>query len=92
MIEEFKATLDKIEWGDKLKEETRKKREHQHIEFVEKLKQEKVFRQEIYAVERIVEAEERKAKRKQDLDYESKKLKEEQDKLLENIALLNKFY
>ena len=60
MIEEFKNTLDQLEFGEKLKEHERAYRMQHHSEFLEKLKEDKMFKQEMYAIQRILEFEDKK--------------------------------
>ena len=56
-----------------------------HNEFLEKLKQDKLCKQEIYAIERIVEFEERKNQRAKDIDFEHQKLLREQEEIMRSI-------
>ncbi len=44
MIEQFKNTLDQIEWKEKLKEGEKIEKERIHIEFIDKLREEKMFK------------------------------------------------
>lgn len=55
LIEEFKLTLEKIEWDEKLKEDEKHKRMKYHAEFINKLNNDKIFKQEMYAAERLME-------------------------------------
>ncbi len=52
------------------------------------MRQDKLFKQEMYAIERIVEFEERKNQRTKDMDFEHAKLIEQQNQLMKNIELL----
>ena len=49
------------------------------------MKQDKLCKQEIYAIERIVEFEERKNQRAKDIDFEHQKLLREQEEIMRSI-------
>lgn len=44
MIDEFKETLDKLEWNDRLKEQVKVERKKDHEEFLIKLREDKMFK------------------------------------------------
>ncbi|CDW83173.1 UNKNOWN [Stylonychia lemnae] len=90
MIDEFKETLDKLEWNDRLKEQSKEERKKDHEEFLIKLREDKMFKQELYAIEKIIEFEERKVSRQKDLDYEHSKLLKEQEEIMKNIEYMLK--
>ena len=90
MIDEFKQTLDKMEWSERVKESLREQRMLCHNEFLEKLKTDKLYKQEIFAIQRIVEFEERKIQRTRDIEFEHQKLLKEQEDIMKNIEHLLK--
>lgn len=69
LIDEFKDTLDQMEWGARLKDQKREERLKGHEEFILKLSEEKMFKQEVYAIEKIIEFEERKNHRQKEMDF-----------------------
>ncbi len=88
LIEDFKRTLDEMEWSEQSKEDECEMRMQVHAEFLENLKQEKIFKQEIYAAEKLMEHESRMVDRKKDKDLAHMKLLSEQEELLHNIELM----
>ena len=49
LIEEFKKTLENIEWKESVKESERQQRHNDHLQFVSKLMEDKMFKQEMTA-------------------------------------------
>mmetsp|Transcript_32187 Transcript_32187/g.31509 ORF Transcript_32187/g.31509 Transcript_32187/m.31509 type:complete len:145 (+) Transcript_32187:1629-2063(+) len=90
LIQEFKETLDAIEWSEKLKDEEKIERNKLHLEFISKITADKAYQKEMYALERILVHEERISNQKKDLDFEQLKLIKEQEEILRNIDYLNK--
>ena len=90
MIEEFKSTLDQLEFGEKLKEHERTLRKEHHFEFLEKLKEDKMFKQEMYAIQRILEFEDKKQLREREMEFQHSKLLKEQEEVMKNIELMLK--
>ncbi len=52
-------------------------RSHYRNEYLERLQDEKSFREEMYVIEKIIETEERKRKRHQDMEFEQFKVLQE---------------
>ena len=70
LIEEFKDTLDKLEWNHKIREDQKENQDKMHREFLEKMKSDKMFKQEMFAIMKIVDFQERKNQRTQDIEFE----------------------
>lgn len=90
LIDEFKATLDHLEWTQQIKSKDGDDRKARHEEFVERLREEKMFKQEIYAIEKIVEFEQRKVTRQQEMDFKHQQLLKEQQEVMKNIEYMLK--
>lgn len=58
-----------MEWNEKMKHQQTKEKQVYHEQFLEKLHTEKVFKQEIYAVEKLIEHEDRMRQRQRELEY-----------------------
>eukprot|EP00347_Sterkiella_histriomuscorum_P008890 403343355 len=90
LIDEFKETLDKLEWGQRLKESQVHEKKQKHEDFINKMKEDKMFKQEVYAIERIIEFEERKTQRQKDMEFKHSQLLKEQQEVMKNIEYMLK--
>jgi hypothetical protein len=55
LIDEFRKTLDSIEWNEKCKIKVREQHLQAHEEFIEKVTRNKVFKYEVYAAEKLID-------------------------------------
>lgn len=90
LIDEFKDTLDKLEWNQRLKDTQSQEKKLRHEEFLGRLREDKMFKQELYAIERIIEFEERKTQRSKDMDFKHQQLLKEQQEVMKNIEFMLK--
>jgi len=70
IVEGFRTSLLEAEWRGHLAVEERERQAVLREEYVERLRDERSFREEVATIERIVEFEERKRKRLEDIDFE----------------------
>ncbi len=69
MIEEFRQTLESLEWKEKHRVLSKEVQKVQHLEFLDKLHQERLFKQEVYVLEKLIENEERKSERQKEMEF-----------------------
>lgn len=70
VVEGFRTSLIDAEWRGHLEAEERERQAVLREEYVERLRDERAFREEVATIERIIEFEERKRKRLEDIDFE----------------------
>ena len=92
VVEGFRTSLLEAEWRGHLEAEERERQAVLREEYVERLRDEKAFREEVTTIERIVEFEERKRKRLEDIDFEQFQVLREQQEVMRNIEILMKCY
>ena len=92
VVEGFRASLLEAEWRGHLEAEEREQQAAMREAYVERLRDERAFREEVATIERIVEFEERKRKRLEDIDFEQFQVLREQQEVMRNIEILMKCY
>jgi hypothetical protein len=61
-------------------------------EYLERLADEKAFKEEVAMMQKLIEVEERKKRRKQEIEFEEFQILKEQQEVMKNIELLMKCY